>query len=473
MALKKHPYHPILMVDNDPKNRLWEIEKELISAGYNNIQLCEQISSATNYLMNKKIKVALIKIHNNANMNLCRRMIIDYPNLSVIAIVDRQDIPRGEQCMKHGAFDYIVRPVEQNRIVNVIRHAIERYELQQINIELQQKLLNLPESLNPAFSNIVTQNHKMLAIINYIESIGQSSGAVLFSGESGTGKTVLAHATHAFSRGQNPIFVIDAAKIDGYEFGEIVFGHYRTDTLEPGLVAKAENGSLLIKNVDQLDLVSQNKLIRLIKHNDYIPLGADHKFKSNVRVMATSKTDLTQLEKQGQFRKDLVYSLMQHHIQVPPLRDHSEDIKFLVNRFIKIASLQYNKKPPKPPKQMIVLLETYHFPGNVAELENMIFLAVKKHKSGMLSLQSLKKKIAESMNCKSRTIFPNFDDTDGLIKFSKKLPTIKQASWLLTAEAMLRAKGNQSVASHLLGISQQALSRRLQNMEQQYHRFEN
>jgi DNA-binding NtrC family response regulator len=473
MALKKHPYYPILMIDNDPKNRLWEIEKELISAGYNNIQLCEHISSAYKYLMNKQIKVALIKIHNNANMNLCRRMIIEYPNLSVVAIVDRQDIPRGERCMKHGAFDYIVQPVEQNRIVNVIRHAIERYELKQINSELQQKLLNLPESLNPAFSNIVTQNHKMLAIVNYIESIGQSSGAVMFTGESGTGKTIFAHATHEFNRGQNPIFVIDAAKMDGYEFGEIVFGQHRTDTIQAGLVAKAENGSLLIKNVDQLDLVSQNKLIRLIKHNDYIPLGADHKYKSNVRVLATSKTDLSQLEKQGQFRKDLVYYLMQHHIQVPPLRDHSEDIKLLVNRFIEMASLQYNKKPPKPPKQLLVLLETYHFPGNVAELEKMIFSAVKNHTSGLLSLKSLKKKIAESMNCKTLTIFPNFDDTDGLIQFSKKLPTIKQAAWLLTAEAMLRAKGNQSVASHLLGISQQALSRRLQNMEQQYHRFEN
>jgi len=473
MALKKHPFHPILMVDNDPKNRLWEIEKELISAGYNNIQLCDQVSSAYQYLIDNQINVALIQIHNNDNMNLCRRMIIDYPNLSVIAIVERQDIPRGERCMKHGAFDYIVRPVEQNRIVNVIRHAIETHELKDINIKLQQKLLNLPESRNPAFSNIVAKNHKILAIINYIESIGHSSGSVLFSGEAGTGKTVFAHATHEFSRGKNPICVIDAAKVDGYEFGEIVFGHYRSNTLQEGLVDKAENGSLLIKNVDQLDLVSQNKLLRLIKHNEYIPLGADQKFKSSVRVLATSKTELTQLEKQGQFRKDLAHYLMHHHIQVPALRDHTEDIILLVSRFIDMASMQYNKKPPRPPKQLVVLLETYHFPGNVAELKKMIFSAVKKHKSGMLSLQILKKKIAESMNCKSRTIFPNFEDTEGLIKFSKKLPTIKQATWLLTAEAMLRAKGNQSVASHLLGISQQALSRRLQNMELQYHKYKN
>jgi DNA-binding NtrC family response regulator len=472
MATQKHPFHPILLVDNDPKNRLWEIEKELISSGYNNIHSCDQISSAYRYLMDNQIKVTLIQIHNNANMNLCRRMIIDYPNLSVIAIVDRQDIPRGERCMKYGAYDYIVRPLEQSRIVNVIRHAIERYELKEITIELQQKLLNLPESRNSAFSNIMTQNHKMLAIINYIESIGNSSGAVLFTGEAGTGKTLLAQATHEFSRGQNPFFSIDAAKIDGYEFGEIVFGHC-SNTLQKGLVDNAENGSILIKNVDQLDLVSQNKLLRLIKHNEYIPLGADQKCKSNVRIIATSKTELTQLEKQGQFRKDLVHYLMHHHVQVPPLRDHNEDIKLLVNRFIDMASMQYNKKSPRPPRQLSTLLETYHFPGNVYELKTMIFSAVKNHKSGMLSIQSLKNKIAESMNCSTRAIFPNFDDTDGLIKFSNKLPTIKQATWLLTSEAMLRAKGNQSVASHLLGISQQALSRRLQNMERQYHKCKN
>jgi len=473
MALKKHPFNPILMLDNDSKNRLWEIEKELISAGYNNIHACEHVASAYKYLLNNKINVALVQIHNNANMNLCRRMILDYPNLSVIAIVNRQDIPRGERCMKHGAFDYIVRPVEQNRIINVIRHAIETHELRKINLELQQKLLNMPESCHPAFSNIVTQNHKMHAIINYIESIGHSSGSVLFSGAAGTGKTALAQATHEFSRGCNPIFTVDASKVDGYEFGEIVFGQHRTNTIQDGLVDKAQNGSLLIKNVDQLDLLSQNKLLRLIKYNEYIPLGADHKCKSNVRVLATSKTELTQLEKQGQFRKDLVHYLMHHHIQVPPLSDHTEDISLMVNRFIDMASMHYNKKPPRPPKQMVVLLETYHFPGNIAELKQMIFSAVKNHKSGMLSLQPLKKKIAESMNCQTGAIFPNFDDTDGLIKFSKKLPTIKQATWLLTSEAMLRAKGNQSVASHLLGISQQALSRRLQNMELQYHKFEN
>jgi DNA-binding NtrC family response regulator len=431
------------------------------------------LASAYKYLLNDHIKVALIQIHNNANMNLCRRMIIDYPNVSVIAIVDRQDVPRGERCMKYGAFDYVVRPVAQNRIVNVIRHAIETYELKQINMELQQKLLNLPESRNPAFSNIVTQNHKMLAIINYIETLGQSSGSVLFSGESGTGKTALAQATHDFSRGENPICTIDAAKTDGYEFGEIVFGHHCTDSMKAGLLDKAENGSLLIKNVDQLDLVSQHKLLRLLKHNDYIPLGADRKYKSNVRLLTTTTTDLTLLEKQGKFRKDLTYFLMQHHIKVPPLRDHTEDIVLLVNRFIELASMQFNKQPPRPPKQLVVLLETYHFPGNVAELKNMIFSAVQNHKSGILSLQFLKKRIAESMNYNAQTIFPNFDDTDGLLKFSKKLPTIKQATWLLTAEAMLRARGNQSVASHLLGISQQALSRRLQNMELQYHKYEN
>jgi len=473
MALKKYPFHPILMVDNDPQKNLWEIEKELISAGYNHIHLCDQLSLAYKFLIDNQVNVAMIQIHNNANMNLCRRMIVDYPNLSVIAIVDRQDIPRGERCLKHGAFEYIVRPVEHHRIVNTIRHAIETYELKSINTELQQKLLNLPESRHPAFSNIVSQNHKMLAIINYIESIGHLSASVLFSGEMGTGKTLLAQAMHEFSRGQCPIFMVDAAQVDGYEFGEIVFGHHRTNTRQKGLLDKAENGSLLIKNVDQLDLVSQSKLLRLIKYNDYIPLGADQKMKSNVRILATTKTDLSQLEKQGQFRKDLMHYLMHHHIQVPSLRDHIEDVKLIVQRFIDMASMKFNKKPPRPPKQMVVLLETYHFPGNVAELKQMIFSAVENHKSGMLSLQPLKKKIAESMNCKTRTIFPNFDDTEGLIKFSKKLPTIKQATWLLTAEAMMRAKGNQSVASHMLGITQQALSRRIQKMELQYHKFEN
>ncbi|ETR67487.1 MAG: response regulator HsfA [Candidatus Magnetoglobus multicellularis str. Araruama] len=470
MKTKKHPFDPILLIDNDPDNSLWEIEKTLMSAGFNHIQACHKTGSVNRCLIENTINVVLIRIHDNTNMELFRYIIKEYPNVSVVAIIDRQDIPKGERCMKQGAFDYIIRPVEHNRIINVVRHAIESHELKQVNMDLQQKLLNLPVSNHHAFSDIVTQNRKMLAIINYIESISQSSRAVMFSGEPGSGKSALSHATHKISRPQYPIFAVDVSKMDGYEFCEVVFGLSRNpfEDNEPqkGLIDQANNGSLLIKNIDQMDVISQNKLFRLINSNEYIPLGSDKKYRSNVRVLATSKKNIKSLESSGRFRKDLAFYFKHHNIHVPPLRDHSDDMSLLVDHFIEKASEQYNKKAPRPPKELAILLETYQFPGNVSELQQLIFSAVKNHKTGILSMQMFKKKIAESMNHTAKTIFPDFDDEgNSMITFSKKLPTLKQASWLLTAEAMRRTKGNQSVAAHLLGISQQALSKRLQNMD--------
>jgi DNA-binding NtrC family response regulator len=473
MQLQKKPLHPILLVDNNPNNSLWDIEKNIIGSGYNHIEVCHRTPSVYRRLETSQAKVVLIHVKpdDHTNMDLFYTILKNYPQLSLIAIVDRQDVPQGKRCMEHGAFDYIIKPIEQNRVTNVIRHAIEAYELKCINQDLQKKLLNLPISNHNAFSTIISQNRKMLAVVNYIESISQSSQPVLIQGESGSGKTTLAYAAHNASRSQYPVYSIDASKMDDYEFSEMLFGQHlqTTDGLngaQKGLVEKAEHGSVIIQNIDKLSLISQHKLLRLIKNNVYIPLGADKRYQSNARVIMTSTVDLKSLETKGRFRKDLLYHLMQYHIQIPPLRERTDDIPLLIHHFIEMAAKKLQKKVPTPPKELFILVETYLFPNNVSELKKIVFDAVQNHKNGILSMQVFKEAISASMNRYKSKLFPGLkDSTAGMITFSKILPTLKQTSWIVIAEAMRRAKGNQSVASHLLGISQQALSKRLQNME--------
>jgi DNA-binding NtrC family response regulator len=172
------------------------------------------------------------------------------------------------------------------------------------------------------------------------------------------------------------------------------------------------------------------------------------------------------LQSSAKFRKDLYYRLCGHHIQIPTLSERREDLPVLVDHFLEKASKTLNKKKPTPPPELITLLSTYHFPGNIRELESIIFDAVSSHKSGKLSMDLFKSHISHkhpALKTDSGDLTP--EQSTPLI-FSEQLPTLKQIEQLLIDEALKRADGNQSIASLSLGISRQALNKRLKKAEQ-------
>jgi DNA-binding NtrC family response regulator len=176
--------------------------------------------------------------------------------------------------------------------------------------------------------------------------------------------------------------------------------------------------------------------------------------------------DLDALQSSGKFRKDLYYRLCDHHIQIPPLRDRREDLPVLAEHFLEKASQTLERKRPTPPDELITLLSTYHFPGNVRELESLIFDAVSSHKSGKLSLDIFKAHISQKPTGTEKDMQKLPSASNTLITFAEQLPTLKQAEQLVIDEAMKRSKGNQSIAALSLGISRQALNKRLQKTRQ-------
>jgi DNA-binding NtrC family response regulator len=183
--------------------------------------------------------------------------------------------------------------------------------------------------------------------------------------------------------------------------------------------------------------------------------------RSNARVVVATNQELEILQDSGKFRKDLYYRLRIHHVHIPPLRERKDDLPLLLDHLLEKASKTLGKKKPTPPKELISLLGAYHFPGNIRELESIIFDAVSKHTSGKLSMEVFKSYISKQQPA----IKPDSKklplDDSAPISFSEKLPTLKQAELLLIAEAMKRSDGNQAIASMHLGISRQALNRRL------------
>ncbi|MDM8523701.1 sigma 54-interacting transcriptional regulator [Desulfococcaceae bacterium HSG8] len=195
-----------------------------------------------------------------------------------------------------------------------------------------------------------------------------------------------------------------------------------------------------------------------------MPLGMDEPRKSDARIVAATNQNLSSLQNEGKFRKDLNYRLRTHRIYIPPLCDRMDDVPLLTEHFLEEAARSLKKKKPTPPKELFTLLRAYSFPGNIRELQSMIFDAVSRHKGGILSLDVFKFHInREQANApESLPTEQTAGSPPPLVSFpGRKLPTIKQATEVLVDEAMKRADGNQSIAAKMLGISQQAMSKRM------------
>jgi DNA-binding NtrC family response regulator len=362
--------------------------------------------------------------------------------------------------MKKGAFDYMVKPVEESRLAGCIQRAFEMGELYRENINLKRQFISRKIQNPEAFSAIVTQNEGMISLFLYAEAIARTSQPVLIAGETGVGKDLFAKAIHNLSGRSGALVVVNIAGFDDSLFSDTLFGHKKgafTGALESrkGLVEQAQHGTLVLDEIGELNNASQVKLLRLLEAREYFPIGSDTVRHTNARIVLSSNKDLLSAVSEGTFRKDLYYRLSTHLIEIPPLRVRKDDLPLLTDHFLNLASRELKKKKPTPPAQLHPLIETYDFPGNVRELQSLIFDAVSRHTSGVLSLQVFKEKIGLARN------HLTLQKPASLVSFSDALPTLKQANDILVQEALKRAKGNQSIAARLLGLSQQALSKRL------------
>lgn len=228
------------------------------------------------------------------------------------------------------------------------------------------------------------------------------------------------------------------------------------------MIAKAGSGTLFLDEIGDLSVASQVKLLRLLQEGEYYPLGSDRPQKLKARIVVATNIDLAASQAAGRFRKDLYYRLCAHHVHVPPLRERREDLPLLLDHFLEEVALAMGKKIPTTPGELPVLLATYHFPGNVRELRAMVYDAVSLHESGILSMDSFKRVLSEigPEGDGPRPASPFPGAAVGVL-FGERLPTLVESAELLVAEAMKRAQGNQTIAAGLLGITRQALSKRL------------
>jgi len=461
-----YPTFSVLLVDDEPawlRSLSMTLEGR---GGITNLRQCDDSRKVLDLLASEPIGLVLLDLTmpHLAGEKLLERIREEHPQVLVIIVSGLNQVETAVRCVQLGAFDYFVKTVEEERLLEGILRAIRMLELEEENRSLRTRFFQTRLEQPEAFAAIQTEDVSLRRVFRYVESIAGSPQPLLITGESGAGKELIANAVHLASGRKGPMVPVNVAGLDDNVFSDTLFGHLRgaftgADSAREGMVGKAAGGTLFLDEIGDLSQTSQVKLLRLLQEGEYFPLGADQPKQSTARIVVATHQDLTQRQQAGDFRRDLFYRLCAHQVHVPALRERKGDLQLLLETFLEEAAEVFNKPKPTPPRELVTLLRTYHFPGNVRELRSMVFDAVGAHQSRVLSMESFRRVIENVGAAVAADMTAESHQT--LFRGLERLPTLQEALELLVDEAVRRADGNQTLAARMLGISQPALSKRL------------
>jgi DNA-binding NtrC family response regulator len=474
--MRSAPGASILVVDDEVET-LKSIELLLLAAGFGNVELASDPRSVLPGMAVRRPAVVVLDLMMPvlSGEEVLASIRQEHPSVPVVVVTAAGDLETAVRCMRAGAYDFLTKPLEPGILEGTLRRALERGELEHEVSRLRERVLDAtrgeaalerPEVFEP----IVTSSRSMIAIFQYLEAIAGSPQPVLVTGESGTGKELIARAIHDLSRPQGPFVPVNVAGLDDTLFSDALFGHRRgaftgADTARAGLVEKAGGGTLFLDEIGDLSAASQVKLLRLLQDGEYYPLGSDLSQRSDAALVLATNLDIGALSVEGRFRKDLYYRLRTHHVHLPPLRLRRDDLPLLVECFVEEAAAALQRPAPELPPEVMELLAVHDYPGNIRELRSLLFDAVSRARGGAVSVEALRAHMAGAPASAER----GTPEPSGVpaplpprVVFPERLPTLREMDDLLVAEALSRAGGNQTQAARLLGISHQALNKRLQ-----------
>jgi DNA-binding NtrC family response regulator len=360
----------ILVVDDD-ENLLMSIKKILRLEQYavdtliNALQV-EQLLETQNYhCLLLDVKMPAIN-----GMDILKQVVQNYPALPVIMISGQSNIETAVQAIKAGAYDFIEKPINPERLLITIKNAIQRRYLQQMSDSIFNELKDQ--------FNLIGQSSAMKLIFQQIKEVANTPAKVLILGESGTGKELVAWAIHHTSSRKGKAYIkINCAAIPAELLESEIFGHRKgsfTGAIadRKGKFAEADEGTLFLDEIGDMSVHLQAKLLRAFDENEIEVIGENIPRKVNVRIIAATNQNLEQLIAAGKFREDLYYRLNVVKILIPPLRERREDILPLTYHFLKEFNNSYNKQILAIKKQAEVMLTNYDWPGNVRQLRNIV-----------------------------------------------------------------------------------------------------
>jgi DNA-binding NtrC family response regulator len=332
-------------------------------------------------------------------LNEMRRRRIETP---VVVLTGVSDVDLAVKAMKLGAFDYLTKPADDEKLLGVIDQAIEHRALHKTIEDLPKQLSLADLKHGAAFDDFPTQDPELIRVFHQAENLAASGLSVFIRGETGTGKESIARAIHRASpRGQAPFVAVDAAGQDPESFPGFFFGQARnwsgSRDEAPGILEQANHGTMFLNQVEALALPVQVRLLRFIQNNEYYRENSTQILKADVRMIVAATRDLTKPEYKQTFLRDLLYHLMINSLWVPPLRDRIGDLPLIADKFLAIEAKQLGRAIIGFTPEFLDFLKDYSFPGNVQELRTIIAAAAANTGGGLVALESLPSYIRETI----------------------------------------------------------------------------
>ena len=444
-----------ILIVEDEKNQREILQEFLESKGYET-EGAESGEEALKKFESRIFDAILldIKLPDTSGIDLLKKIRKINPQIPVIMTTAYSDVDLVIEAMKSGAFHYLVKPINLDELLIVISRAIKHLNLvKEIELLKEEKELFYPD-----VEGIVAESYEMKRVLATALKVAKSRASVLITGETGTGKELIARFIHRYSpRKDKPFIPVNVAAIPETLIESELFGHVKgafTDAVKDrkGYFQMADGGTIFLDEIGELPLNLQPKLLRALQEGEFFPVGSSKPVKVDIRVIAATNKNLEEEVRKGNFREDLYYRLNVIHIHIKPLRERREDIPYLLDHFLKKFSQKEGKKIRGFTREAYEALIRYDYPGNVRELENIVERAVVMAQGDLITTDDLPVHLLSSEFQVESNKNLSLPERLELIEKSLILEALKKNNWVKTR------------AAKELGISERVLRYRMEKL---------
>jgi len=463
----------ILLVD-DEQGVLTGQRNLLQLNGFSDIREARTITAARAVLDAERVDLMILDLTlpDESGQELLQEARSRYPWTAVIVVTGAADVMTAVSCMRHGAYDFLVKGSDSSRIPAAVRNALDHQRTRREN-ELLREAFTRPVPRHPeSFREFLTADPAVRRSLVYLEALASLPDPILISGETGVGKELIARGVHRASGRSGDFVAINMGGVDDHVFSDTLFGHRKgaftgADSARDGLITTAAEGTLFLDEIGEMPLESQARLLRLLDSGEFLRLGSDRPEYSRARIICATNRDLEAEVRTRSFRRDLFFRISTHAVRVPSLRERPADVALITQMLIETQARRVDRPPIELTDAIVTHLQGIELRGNVRELQQIVLRALMSQSWAdalpgieLPAESSGHRPVEESDAAEDPRAPSGTESHESPVTFGPSLPTPEEAIELLLLEADRRNPDSRAAAAEAIGLSPQAFANR-------------